>query len=237
MATRCRLSLAQGWFSTGCENQGGVVGGKVSGEGDSVGPAASDPVGPFLDTIWLNPEADALSTCRRRHVFLFNVHLAYRPASAEGLRVSEVFSTKWFTSTRCTGRAACVGQRNLDGCSWHRSANRQLFRDFSGGSADRSSGRNGPSLVALGRSICYPGTTCPSLPPVGFGVRPHTNTMPRTATTRCFEIVDFETIEGVSCPCGVARRALASSEHFPGTIHRIEISADARLHCHKRLTL
>ena len=135
MATRRRLSLAQGWFSTGCENQGGVVGGKVRGEGDSVGPAASVPVGPFLDTIWLNPEADALSTCRRRHVFLFNVHLAYRPASAEGLRVSEVFSTKWFTSTRCTGRAAYVGQRNLDGCSWQRSANRQLFRDFSGGSA------------------------------------------------------------------------------------------------------
>ncbi|MCH8044346.1 MAG: hypothetical protein IID44_11570 [Planctomycetes bacterium] len=48
--------------------------------------------------------------------------------------------------------------------------------------------------------------------------------MPRTATTRRFEIVDFETIEGVSCPC-------------PGMIHRTEISADARLHYHKRLTL
>ncbi|MCH8921986.1 MAG: cupin domain-containing protein [Planctomycetes bacterium] len=60
--------------------------------------------------------------------------------------------------------------------------------------------------------------------------------MPRTATTRRFEIVDFEILQAVPCPCGVARRALASSELFPGTIHRTEISSDARLHYHKRLT-
>ena len=53
---------------------------------------------------------------------------------------------------------------------------------------------------------------------------------------RGYEIVDFSNIEGVACPCGTARRAFADVEDFPGTIHVTEISADARLHYHKRLT-
>jgi mannose-6-phosphate isomerase-like protein (cupin superfamily) len=60
--------------------------------------------------------------------------------------------------------------------------------------------------------------------------------MPRTTTTQRFEIVDFESLDETPCPCGVARRALANSEIFPGTIHRTEIASDARLHYHKRLT-
>jgi len=53
---------------------------------------------------------------------------------------------------------------------------------------------------------------------------------------RGWELVDFANIPGVQCPCGVARRAFAAVEDFPGTIHRTEISSDARLHYHKRLT-
>lgn len=49
-------------------------------------------------------------------------------------------------------------------------------------------------------------------------------------------IVDFDTLPGVACPCGTARRALADVPSYPGTLHRTEISADARLHYHKRLT-
>jgi len=51
-----------------------------------------------------------------------------------------------------------------------------------------------------------------------------------------FEIADFNTIPGVPCPCGTARRAFAEVADFPGTIHLTTISADARTHYHKRLT-
>jgi mannose-6-phosphate isomerase-like protein (cupin superfamily) len=55
-------------------------------------------------------------------------------------------------------------------------------------------------------------------------------------STRNYEIVDFSEIEGVACPCGTARRAFADVADFPGTVHVTEISADAELHYHKRLT-
>lgn len=51
-----------------------------------------------------------------------------------------------------------------------------------------------------------------------------------------FEIVDFAALDGVSCPCGIARRAFADVADFPATVHVTEISADARLHYHQRLT-
>ncbi len=50
------------------------------------------------------------------------------------------------------------------------------------------------------------------------------------------EIVDFTSLNAVACPCGIARRAFADVTDFPATIHVTEISADARLHYHKRLT-
>jgi mannose-6-phosphate isomerase-like protein (cupin superfamily) len=49
-------------------------------------------------------------------------------------------------------------------------------------------------------------------------------------------IVDFAEIPGVPCPCGTARRAFADVPEFPATFHVTEISADAALHYHKRLT-
>lgn len=51
-----------------------------------------------------------------------------------------------------------------------------------------------------------------------------------------FEIANFADIAGVSCPCGTARRAFAEVEDFPATVHVTEISENARLHYHKRLT-
>ena len=53
---------------------------------------------------------------------------------------------------------------------------------------------------------------------------------------RGFELVDFNSIAGVPCPCGSARRGLADVADFPGTFHVTDISADARTHYHKRLT-
>jgi mannose-6-phosphate isomerase-like protein (cupin superfamily) len=51
-----------------------------------------------------------------------------------------------------------------------------------------------------------------------------------------YELIDFAEIPGVACPCGTARRGFAEVEDFPGTVHVTEISADAKLHYHKRLT-
>jgi mannose-6-phosphate isomerase-like protein (cupin superfamily) len=60
--------------------------------------------------------------------------------------------------------------------------------------------------------------------------------MRSSAAQRRAEIVDFADIEPVACPCGAARRAFAEVADFPGTIHRTDISSDARVHYHKRLT-
>lgn len=49
-------------------------------------------------------------------------------------------------------------------------------------------------------------------------------------------IADLPDLPGVPCPCGTARRAFADAAEFPGTIHLTEISEDAALHHHERLT-
>lgn len=51
-----------------------------------------------------------------------------------------------------------------------------------------------------------------------------------------FELVDFAQLPRVACPCGTARRAFADVTDFPATIHVTEISTDARLHYHQRIT-
>ena len=55
-------------------------------------------------------------------------------------------------------------------------------------------------------------------------------------SSKPYRIVDFDELPGVSCPCGTARRALADVLDFPGTVHRTEITVDAKLHYHRRLT-
>ena len=45
-----------------------------------------------------------------------------------------------------------------------------------------------------------------------------------------FEVVNFGDLTGVPCPCGIARRAFADVEDFPGTVHVTEISAEAQVH-------
>jgi mannose-6-phosphate isomerase-like protein (cupin superfamily) len=51
-----------------------------------------------------------------------------------------------------------------------------------------------------------------------------------------FVIVDFDELSPVACPCGQARRAFLDVPDFPATIHRTEITADAKTHYHRRLT-
>jgi mannose-6-phosphate isomerase-like protein (cupin superfamily) len=60
--------------------------------------------------------------------------------------------------------------------------------------------------------------------------------MKQTSAGAGYEIVDFQDIAGVPCPCGTARRAFADVDDYPATIHVTEISENARLHYHRRLT-
>lgn len=49
-------------------------------------------------------------------------------------------------------------------------------------------------------------------------------------------VVDFADVPGVPCPCGTAHRAFHDVADFPATVHVTEISVDAQVHYHKRLT-
>ncbi len=51
-----------------------------------------------------------------------------------------------------------------------------------------------------------------------------------------WELVDFDDLPGVACPCGTARRAFSDVADFPATVHRTDISVDAQTHYHRRLT-
>ena len=51
-----------------------------------------------------------------------------------------------------------------------------------------------------------------------------------------WKIVDFESVSGVPCPCGSAKRAFADVADYPATIHVTDISEDAQTHYHKTLT-
>jgi mannose-6-phosphate isomerase-like protein (cupin superfamily) len=51
-----------------------------------------------------------------------------------------------------------------------------------------------------------------------------------------YEIVDFDRLASVACPCGQARRAFLDVPDFPATIHRTEITSEAKTHYHRRLT-
>lgn len=54
--------------------------------------------------------------------------------------------------------------------------------------------------------------------------------------TRGPEIIDFEQLSPTVCPCGLSRRALVDRADFPATIHRTDISEDAKPHYHRRVT-
>jgi mannose-6-phosphate isomerase-like protein (cupin superfamily) len=51
-----------------------------------------------------------------------------------------------------------------------------------------------------------------------------------------YEIINFDQLPGVPCPCGTARRAFGDVADFPATVHVTEISVDAKKHYHRRLT-
>lgn len=53
---------------------------------------------------------------------------------------------------------------------------------------------------------------------------------------RRFALAQLDTLPGVDCPCGRARRAFADLPGAPASIHLTDIHADARVHYHRRMT-
>lgn len=51
-----------------------------------------------------------------------------------------------------------------------------------------------------------------------------------------YEVVHFDDVEAVACPCGSARRAFADLDDSPASLHIVEIHADSRVHYHKAHT-
>jgi len=74
-----------------------------------------------------------------------------------------------------------------------------------------------------------PNLRSPDDPPYAWWLR-------RMTAHSGYELVDFARIPAVPCPCGSARRALLDIDDFPGSLHLTDISLDAQLHYHRRLT-
>ena len=51
-----------------------------------------------------------------------------------------------------------------------------------------------------------------------------------------YEITDFNRLNGVACPCGVARRGLMQDPAVPYSLHLTSIQIDAKRHYHRRIT-
>jgi mannose-6-phosphate isomerase-like protein (cupin superfamily) len=50
------------------------------------------------------------------------------------------------------------------------------------------------------------------------------------------EVADLSAIPPIRCPCGWARRAFADAPGAPASVHRVEITEDARTHYHRTQT-
>ncbi|MDK2971383.1 MAG: hypothetical protein PWP23_1138 [Candidatus Sumerlaeota bacterium] len=51
-----------------------------------------------------------------------------------------------------------------------------------------------------------------------------------------YKIAQLDEMDAVPCPCGMTRRAFASPDNPVATLHMVDISKDARVHYHKKLT-
>lgn len=51
-----------------------------------------------------------------------------------------------------------------------------------------------------------------------------------------YEVMHFDEIEAVKCPCGFARRAFAHPGNQTATMHIVDVKADSKAHYHKAHT-
>lgn len=57
-----------------------------------------------------------------------------------------------------------------------------------------------------------------------------------TQTNPAYVITQIDEVPPVPCPCGDSRRAFVSPDNPVATLHLVDISKDAQVHYHKRLT-
>lgn len=51
-----------------------------------------------------------------------------------------------------------------------------------------------------------------------------------------YVVAQMDEIDGVECPCGESRRAFVSPDNPVASVHLVDITEDARVHYHKKLT-
>ena len=51
-----------------------------------------------------------------------------------------------------------------------------------------------------------------------------------------YMIAHMDEVPPIACPCGSARRAFATDDNSVATLHIVDISADSRVHYHKKMT-
>ena len=56
------------------------------------------------------------------------------------------------------------------------------------------------------------------------------------ATAKNYLITQLDQVPAVPCPCGHSRRGFATPDNKLATIHLVDISIDAKMHYHKRMT-
>ena len=56
-----------------------------------------------------------------------------------------------------------------------------------------------------------------------------------TDSSSRYHLADFADIQGVPCPCGIARRAFQGVSEFPGTMHALKSAIQRRSTITKRL--
>jgi len=57
-----------------------------------------------------------------------------------------------------------------------------------------------------------------------------------TTTNAGYQVVDYNSLPGIACPCGTARRGLMDIASIPYSLHVTQIEATAKTHYHKHLT-
>ena len=55
-------------------------------------------------------------------------------------------------------------------------------------------------------------------------------------SSKNYLIEQLDDVPGAPCPCGISRRAFCVPENPVASIHLVEISAEARVHYHKKMT-
>lgn len=55
-------------------------------------------------------------------------------------------------------------------------------------------------------------------------------------TASNYEMTQLDSIPGIACPCGTARRGFKEVDGAPASVHYVEISIDARTHYHKSMS-